>query len=205
MLIFLFHWINTDISLDLKVAWDCRDSKLEIYMDADELIERYAAGERDFHGVDLFESDEEFIYDDEGEIQLNEPFIHKSPVNLKNADLTGINLSRADIGDADLEGVDLSHANLRGANLSGANLRAANLSHADLSCANLSDVNQDEFDTCVPMKELPGSEKAFINLSYANLSEADLTGADLTNAVLTGAILTDTNLDNAKLEGVSWS
>lgn len=173
-------------------------------MDASELLEHYAAGEIDFPSIELFDSDEDFICDDEGEIQFYEPIIRKSPVNLKNADLTGINLSRAKICDAELEGVNLSNANLRGANLSGANLWSANLSHADLSCANLSNVEQteDELDICAPMKELPESEQTFINLSYAKLSKANLTNADLTGADLTGADLSNVDLTNTILEDV---
>ncbi len=141
-------------------------------MEADELLERYARGERDFRGVELFDDE----YFDE------EPFCRKSPVNLKNADLIGINLS----------GANLSHATLKG----------INLSRADLSGANLSNIDQfeEEFDTCAPMNDSQDSEDAFINLSYAILSNADLTGADLTGANLTGADLTGADLTGANLE-----
>ena len=59
-------------------------------MDGEELFRRYAAGERDFSGVDL------------------------SGANLSRVELRDINLS-----GANLSRVDLSWANLSGANLSG--------------------------------------------------------------------------------------
>ena len=143
-------------------------------MEADELLQRYARGERDFRGVELF--DDEYFDD--------EPFRRKSPVNLKNADLTGINLA----------GADLSHAGLKG----------VNFSYADLSGANLSNVDQieEEFDTCAPMNDLQESEDVFINLSYTKLSKANLTNADLTGADLTGADLSNVDLTNTLLEDV---
>ncbi len=53
-------------------------------MTAEELLERYAAGERDFAGVDL------------------------NGVNLSGAVLTGINLERADLSTVNFSGADLS-------------------------------------------------------------------------------------------------
>lgn len=158
----------------LRLVWDWRNSQTQTYMEADELLQRYARGERDFRGVELF--DDEYFDD--------EPFRRKSPVNLKNADLTGINLA----------GADFSHATLKG----------INLSYADLSGANLSNVDQieEEFDTCAPMNDLQESEDAFINLSYAKLSKANLTNADLTGADLTGADLSNVDLTNTILEDV---
>jgi uncharacterized protein YjbI with pentapeptide repeats len=68
----------------------------------------YAAGERDFRGVDL-----------------------------SRADLAGINLARANLAGASLCCVNLIGANLAGVNLSGADLEGANLDGASLWDANL--------------------------------------------------------------------
>ena len=77
-------------------------------MTAEELIQKYKAGERDFRYVDL-----------------------------RGANLRGADLSEANLSGADLSGANLSGANLRGADLRWANLRWANLRGADLSEANL--------------------------------------------------------------------
>lgn len=82
-------------------------------MTREELLRRYAAGERDFRGADL------------------------RGANLRGADLRDANLRWADLTDADLRGADLTDADLRRANLRRANLRGADLRWADLSNAYL--------------------------------------------------------------------
>ena len=77
-------------------------------MKADELIDAYAHGQRDFSGA-----------------------------NLSNAYLRCTNLRDANLRDADLRGADLSNADLRGADLSNAYLRCTNLRNADLRGADL--------------------------------------------------------------------
>jgi len=62
-------------------------------MTSEELLERYAAGERDFRGADL------------------------AGAYLTGADLTGANLTGADLAGAYLTEADLTHVHLRGANL----------------------------------------------------------------------------------------
>jgi hypothetical protein len=85
---------------------------------AEELLERYAGGDRDFRNVDLPEA------------------------SLREADLTGINLAGADLSETDLTSAILARGDLRGtyfqsAHLGGADLRRANLSEADLNGADL--------------------------------------------------------------------
>jgi uncharacterized protein YjbI with pentapeptide repeats len=70
-------------------------------MDRQELIDLYAAGNRDFSGV------------------------HLDGVNLRGADLSRADLSRADLSKADLSGATLYRVDLYEADLSGANLRGA--------------------------------------------------------------------------------
>jgi uncharacterized protein YjbI with pentapeptide repeats len=98
-----------------------------LIMDAEELLQRYAAGERDFVGVGL---------DD---------------VDVSGANLSNINLSRASMNQffadgANLSGADLSKASIYQAGFNEVNLAGANLSEADLGdCgfrrANLSGAN----------------------------------------------------------------
>ncbi len=62
-------------------------------MDAEELLEKYAAGERKFHSVNL------------------------SQENLKGADLTEIDLTNANLTGVDLSGANLTKAKLNSTNL----------------------------------------------------------------------------------------
>lgn len=97
-------------------------------MDADELLRRYAAAERDFSNLDL------------SVMELRE-------ANLVGANLKGANLSKTDLREARLGQVNLTQAHLKGANLSEtilwgtdfseANLHQAELREADLSGAKL--------------------------------------------------------------------
>ena len=77
-----------------------------------ELLRRYAAGERDFSGIDLRKAD------------------------LSEADLRGINLSGADLRGADLRESNLRFANFQGANLEGAYLAKAFIADCDWRGAN---------------------------------------------------------------------
>ncbi|MDZ8140998.1 MAG: pentapeptide repeat-containing protein [Nostoc sp. DedQUE04] len=65
-------------------------------MDAEELLQRYAAGERDFSGVDL-----------EGANLVR--------ANLSEANLRGANLARTSLREANLAYIFLEDANLEGA------------------------------------------------------------------------------------------
>lgn len=83
-----------------------------------ELLEKYAAGERDFRGVDL--GDEILSW-----------------LNLRGADLRGANLSGANLNWSDLTGADLRWANLTGADLNWTNLNQADLREANLCGASM--------------------------------------------------------------------
>jgi Pentapeptide repeats (8 copies) len=125
-----------DLYFEVKWCWGLKEfcpggycCVLEVgVMTAEELLERYAAGERDFSGVDL------------------------SGANLTQADLRDIDLSRANLSRVDLSWANLSEANLTeislalwsslsGANLSGANLTGANLNGCEMLGVNLENAN----------------------------------------------------------------
>jgi uncharacterized protein YjbI with pentapeptide repeats len=105
-------------------------------MDVDELIRRFAVGERDFSGADLKGTKLSGIDlscgNDRDAAILNAD-------NLAGAERTSlivhVDLSGADLSGADLSGADLSGVCLRGANLSNANLRRAQLRDANLEDA----------------------------------------------------------------------
>jgi len=146
--------------------------------DAGELLNKYAAGTRNFQGADL------------RYIQL--PGADLREANLISTQLTGANLKNANLDGvklviSDLSNTDLSNASLRKAKLMGAILRDANLSGADLSRADLSDA------------DLRNAKLVGATLVGANLSAADLSGADLTGADIAGAEFSDVNWEEAKM------
>lgn len=143
-----------------------------------ELMRRYAAGGRNFQGVDLAGAE-------------------LAGVNLQNANLIGGNLTGANLQGAKLDGIklviaDLSRANLRGASLRKAKLVSAILPEARLNNADLS--RSDLSESQLRNAHLMGAIFHEANLSGADLSGADLTGADLSGADLTGAIMPDGSL-----------
>lgn len=100
---------------------------------ASELLQRYAAGDREFEEVRLSYADlpGAILHG----IDLSEAIL--THANLSRADLRGADLSWADLSSANLEGADLRGAILTRADLSRANLKRANLRKADLSLVNL--------------------------------------------------------------------
>lgn len=147
-------------------------------MDAEELLARYASGEREFIGVDL--RGDNLRGANLSNVNLTEACLlcaDLSNTNLSNATLVEIysscvNLFRAKLSSANLRAADLSAANLFEAKLDGANLSGANLIYANLAGANLS-----------------GANLSNAYLSDANLIDTDLTNADLSGAKLDGTIL----------------
>ena len=130
-------------------------------MTANELLAAYAAGERDFRGVDL------------------------SFARLIDADLSGIDLSFARLIDADMSGARLCDARLTGADMSGADMTGANLSRADLRWARLIEADLSRAD--LSGADLSGANLRGANLRGADLTGVNLSGADLRGARLTGA------------------
>jgi hypothetical protein len=137
----------------------------------------YAAGERDFRGIDL------------SRVNLAGAFLYRAylegailkDANLEGADLDGAYLAGADLSRANLYCAILAETNLEGAILKDANLEGANLRRANLYCATLQDA--DLRDSDLELAILEGA-----NLTGANLSRVNLDGADLDGANLAGAI-----------------
>lgn len=145
-------------------------------MDAEELLKRYAAGERDFSGLNLRGAKLNGVdpsIDDLG--AYNKPY-----ENGIAADLSGINLSEADLTDAELSGTNLSNANLSRANLNRAGLGQCNLTNTNFRGANLTEA----YLSCA---ELDGTDMREANLFYAEISQtyfgADVRGAKNVNTV----------------------
>ncbi len=164
------------------------DEKREPPKSAEELLERYAAGERDFGGSKLDEAD-------------------LSGADLSQANLYGANLFHANLSQANLSGANFEDAVLSLANLSGANLNEADLSGAVLSRANL--FKTELFNAHFILADLSGANfrNAYLCgavLSDAFLEGADLREADLENAAIINASLKHTKLDSVDLGGVAF-
>ncbi len=141
--------------------------------DAGELAGRYAAGGRNFQGVDLV-----------------------------GADLAGANLQRANLVNSKLVGADLQNANLDGArliiaDLSGADLSGASLKKAKLVGAILNDVKLNQAN--LSRADLSEAQLRNADLRCAILTKANLSGADLQGANLEGADLTDVRLSGTMM------
>lgn len=141
-------------------------------MNAEELLRRYAAGERNFSGL-------------RDDIDLNGAVltgVNLSEANLECVWMSGANLSEANLSKSDLSDIDLTGANLNGANLSEANLKSAYLSTAKFKAADLRGANLEYAD-------LTGADLSQANLCNANLNSAHLESADLRGADLRGVDL----------------
>ena len=147
-------------------------------LSTDELLRRYAAGERNFANANLRCA---------VLVEQNLTRCNFSNVKLSFANLSGINLTEADLTSADLSDASLSGANLSQASLYRTLLGRANLSEANLRRANL-------FKACLNDANLSGAD-----LTGANLSFADLRGAILDEAILSGANLTGAKLIQGQL------
>ncbi|MEA5539178.1 pentapeptide repeat-containing protein [Limnoraphis robusta Tam1] len=147
-------------------------------MNAEELIQSYQSGARDFSAILLCEA------------------------NLSRAVLSGANFSQAVLSITNLSGANLSEANLSRAKLnvaklSGANLSQANLNGAVLNVANL--IRADLSHATLINASLIRSELIRADLSYAILTSANLSEADLREATLRQVDLRQANLNNANL------
>jgi uncharacterized protein YjbI with pentapeptide repeats len=162
----MFGWENLHHLLILLPRDAPRSADIE---DAEELLARYEAGDRDFGRVAL----------------------------VAGADLEGANLSYAILRLANLSGVDFRGASLHGANLQGADLSSANLRGASLRQADLSGTNL--HGASLEGADLEGANLEGANLSFADLHRANLTVSDLRQALLRNANLRDARLHFADL------
>lgn len=171
---------------------------LEPPISAEEFLQRYEEGERDFTGINLAGVDLSGKTLDSN-VSLSQANL--SHANLANAKLTGVNLIGANLQGANLNltnllNADLIEVNLSGANLTKAILYSARLIQANLSLANLSQAKLDSAN-------LTTANLSRANLTQANLPNVNLTGADLSQAKVTKVNLSGANLSGVNLTGVS--
>lgn len=146
-----------------NVAEPDKETVSSTALNVQELLHRYARGERDFRNIDL-----------QG--------LSLCKVDLRGTCLAGADLNGADFSDAWLTGTDLRDADIQLALMQRANLRNANLNGADLSGANLSgadltgaDIRNTDFTG--------GSLDCTILVGTLRNSKTNMRGIDLTRVV----------------------
>ena len=144
----------------------------------EELLERYADGERNFAGIDLIK------YHRPSPYSPKQPY--RDTIELENVVLRDINLRGANFEQIYLTGVDLTGADLCGIFLNGCNLVEGIIRDANLRAANLQ--LSGFFDA-----DLRGT-----NLDYMNASSADFRGVQI--GFFERAILAETNFKGAHTE-----
>jgi uncharacterized protein YjbI with pentapeptide repeats len=161
-------------------------------MNPNELLRRYAAGERNFSGVDLSGAD------------LSGAYLHNT--NFTKANLYQANLTKANITSATLVGTNLEKATLIGAQLTKSDLNKANLEEADLTGAKLVNSDLTQSNLCQAQLNKANIRYATLNCAFlhaASLDSAILYGANMCGAILVAANLSQAKINNACLKGAN--
>jgi uncharacterized protein YjbI with pentapeptide repeats len=165
---------------------------------AEELLARYADGERNFAGIELIQSAEEpqdNMIDLRGAILPN--------INLRGAYLRQADLTQADLTGADLFGVSLELAWLNSAIIRDANLYSANLSWCDLTEADLRGTDLNHMNAS--FAKFCGANMG--GFSYAILPHANFRSADVSqiNICRFGNLIWETTMPDGSVErGPYW-
>jgi uncharacterized protein YjbI with pentapeptide repeats len=164
----------------------------------EELLERYAAGERNFAGFTVKVPDIRFCGNLTG-IDLSNSIltlymkgIILVNANLCNARLTDACLDLADLTNADLRGCDLRGAKFGSANLTGADLRDARFDETNFSGANLTDANF----SGTTLDALFGYGA---NLTHTNFRGVNIRDERLRETIWNDAILLDTIMPDGSI------
>ena len=165
----------------------------------EELVRRYAAGERNFSGYkldgDLSGLDLSGI--DLSNTRLDSYYFERiilRGANLQNARLADVCLVCADLTNADLKGAKLLQVQLTGANLTNADLRGVEFIETDLRRANLTGANLAGADL------RRGNTLREANLTGANIEDVDFTGVQFENTIMPDArVLTEKRKDVYRL------
>ncbi|MEH2118186.1 pentapeptide repeat-containing protein [Nostoc sp.] len=175
--------VNTAAKL-LEATW-CYQGASKAVLDrvtTDELLRRYAMGERNFINANLRCA----VLASVKLSEINLSYAKLSWADLSQANLSKADLTAADLSEANLSRADLSKAYLMRTNLTKADLQQASLRGANLSSANLTEVNLTDADlrgANLTLADLRGANFNFCNLSGANLTGAKLIESDLAFAL----------------------
>lgn len=135
---------------------------------AQELLHRYADGERRFSRANLVNAD------------------------LRDAKLRDIDLAQSDLRGADLRNADFRNSNFAEANLTGANFRSAKLVSSNFAKANLEGANLQ--NAAVDDATLAGANLTAANLKKASFGASDLSSVNLSRAIIDKTVLCESVL-----------
>jgi uncharacterized protein YjbI with pentapeptide repeats len=152
------------------------DEEFRPRLTVEELLERYAAGERKFTMVDLSGADLGQV--DFGYRSLR-GLVYNRRIDFSYSDLREVNLRDANLHEAVMELVDLSDACLAGVRLDYARLEGARLINANLRGANIGSTTFD------------GADFTGADLTYASW------GFSAKDALLKNTIMPDGNIFNS--------
>uniref|UniRef100_A0ACD5GPG0 TerD family protein n=1 Tax=Desertifilum tharense IPPAS B-1220 TaxID=1781255 RepID=A0ACD5GPG0_9CYAN len=169
---------------------------------AEELLERYKAGERDFSNLNFREiklSDFDLSNCNFSNANLEGAILNQ--VNLSASNLTRTNFSNAVFSKSIFYSSDLTESNLTNAKIEKARFERTNLTRSKLIKANLIDSyfhRTSKFDEA-DMSESNLTKACFVEatLSQVNLSHANLSQAKFLSANFETTNLKDTNLEGA--------
>lgn len=163
-------------------------------MNAEEFLQRYEEGERNFSGTDLRGA------------KLGHAVFQD--VDLSNSNLENVNLSWSELGSVDLSSSNLRNIYLEGAqwyrlkirevDMSGAQLDHTNIENCDLTASIFNSIHA--FQSC--MNECDLADAIFRD---ADLHEFSFRKSNLTNSDMSGAVLADLGWYQANFSNVNLS
>ncbi|MBW4623328.1 MAG: pentapeptide repeat-containing protein [Cyanosarcina radialis HA8281-LM2] len=160
-------------------------------IDIQELLDRYAAGERGFSSVGT-------IKHLEVPRGTNLSGISLRGCNLAMLDFTEVNLIEADLSEVTCQHTSFINADLRSANFSAATLwEGTDLSNSDLSFANLSQITVE--DAVFNRANMTGVDLRQAYIKGASFQEANLAQVNLYDAWISSSDLRDANLAGVDL------
>ena len=185
-----------------------------LQLSQEELIERYARGERDFSEFGIRFSQYGWHSSKKIRVKNNLSSMDFSDANLANIVISGCNLKKsnfsnanlsnaslggyADFSNANLFNIDLSNAKLGSVNFSNANLQGANFSNASFAEYRFKNQQRINFSGAnLTNAVFTNDSSSCVDLSGVDLSNADLSGVNLKRVILMGAVLKGTKIENA--------
>ncbi|MDT9217347.1 MAG: Rid family detoxifying hydrolase [Limnospira sp. PMC 1240.20] len=170
-------------------------------MEAQELVDRYKQGERDFPGVDLSDTTwpRECSLSEinlEGADLSNSEFISIAfnKANLKNCNFSGSNFQSVKFVNADLTNAYFIQSDLRGIDFSGADLTGVKF----VKCSRFDDIKIDK--AIIKNVDFSGSRMPATNLSYLDLEGCNFSSIYASRINLAAANCKKCNFKMANLE-----
>lgn len=174
------------------MGWLCSETAIcSAMINIQELLDRYAAGERNFSSVGV-------IRQLEVPRGTNLSGINLRRCNFSELDFTEVNLAGADLSEVTCQFTSFRNADLRSANMSGATFwEGTDLTDADLSFANMSQLTVE--DAIFNRANMTGVDLRQAYIKAASFQAANLVKANLYDAWISSSDLQDANLASVDL------